>query len=97
MPKPYPAEFRRDVVRVALDRDENTTISQVVQDFGVHEGTLTKGLHRVEIDSGQRPGASTDMVAENRLLKRRNRLLEQELEVMRRAAAYFGQAQINPK
>ncbi|MGW9827313.1 transposase-like protein, partial [Brevibacterium pityocampae] len=40
MPKPYPKEFREDVVRVALNRDESTTIAQIGADFGIHEGTV---------------------------------------------------------
>lgn len=97
MSKPYPKEFKNDVVQVALGRDEKTTIVEVARDFGVHEGTLNKWLHQSQIDAGNRSGTSTEVSAEVRLLKRRHRLLEQELEVMRRAAAYFGQAQINPK
>ena len=42
MPRPYPKEFRDDVVRVVLDRDAKTTIGQIAKDFGVHEGTIAK-------------------------------------------------------
>ena len=101
MPKPYPKEFRDDVVRVAQNRDENTTISQIAADFGIHKGTLNKWLRQADIDAGtadhRKSGATTDEREELRRLRRRNRALEQELEVMRRAAAYFGQAQIPSK
>ncbi|QUL80256.1 IS3 family transposase [Brevibacterium sp. SMBL_HHYL_HB1] len=89
MPQPYPKEFRDDVVRVALNRDEKTTIAQIAKDFGVHEGTIAKWLRQADIDAGNKPGKSTDESAELRELRRRTRLLEQENEVLRRAAAYL--------
>ena len=97
MPKPYPQEFRDDVVRVALNRDEKTTIAQIAADFGVHEGTVTKWIRQAEIDAGNQPGTTTDESAELRELRRRTRLLEQENEVLRRAAAYLSQANLPSK
>src|SRR5699024_5245540 len=97
MPKPYPQEFRDDVVRVALNRDEKTTIAQIAADFGVHEGTVTKWIRQAEIDAGNQPGTTTDESAELRELRRRTRLLEQENEVVRRAAAYLSQANLPSK
>ncbi|WP_453976363.1 IS3 family transposase, partial [Brevibacterium pityocampae] len=85
---------REDVVRVALNRDESTTIAQIGADFGIHEGTVAKWLRQAEIDAGNKPGTSTDGSAELRELRRRNRLLEQENEVLRRAAAYLSQANL---
>ena len=42
MPKPYPEEFRQDVVRVARNRGPGVTVEQVATDFGVHPMTLWK-------------------------------------------------------
>jgi transposase len=92
MPQSYRKEFRDDVVRVALNRNEKTTIAQIAKDFGVHEGTIAKWLRQADIDAGNKPGKSTDESAELRELRRRTRLLEQENEVLRRAAAYLSQA-----
>lgn len=101
MPTPYPKEFKEDVIRVAQQREHGVTIAEVAKDFGIHEGTLTKWLRQAELDAGvpgdRAPGPSTDENTELKELRRRNRVLEQELEVMRRAAAYFGQAQIRSK
>jgi transposase-like protein len=94
VPKPYPHEFRDDVVKVARRRPEGTTLEQIAHDFGIHPMTLSKWLRQAAVDDGDRPGATSAESAENRELKRRVRLLEQENEVLRRAAAYLGQASI---
>ena len=92
MPKPYPTEFRDDVVRVARNREPGVTIEQIGQDFGVHPMTLQKRLRRSDIDEGSRPGQWRTEAAELREARKRIRLLEQENEVLRRAAAYLSQA-----
>ena len=94
MPKPYPQEFRDDVVKVARARPEGTTLEQVAADFGIHPMTLSKWLRQAAVDEGERPGVSRTESAELRDAKRRIRLLEQENEVLRRAAAYLGQANL---
>lgn len=94
MPKPYPQEFRDDVVKVARNRPEGATLEQVAADFGIHPMTLSKWLRQAAVDDGDRPGVTTSESAENRELKKRVRLLEQENEVLRRAAAYLGQASL---
>ena len=97
MPKPYPQEFRDDVVRVARNRDEGVTLESVAADFGIHPMTLSKWLRQAAIDDGERPGVSTEEATENRELRRRLRLVEQENEVLRRAAAYLSQANLRGK
>ena len=97
MPKPFPREFREDVVRVARNRDAKTTIEQIARDFGVHPQTLQTWLRKADVEDGVKPGVTEDQAAELRELKRRNRLLEQENEVLRRAAAYLSQANLPGK
>ena len=97
MPKPYPKEFRDDVVRVARRRDPGVTLEQVASDFGVHPMTLSKWLSRSKIDDGEQPGVTSTESEELRSARRRIRLLEQENEVLRRAAAYLSQANLPPK
>jgi transposase len=84
-------------VRVARNRDGGVTIEQIATDFGVHPMTLSKWMRQVDIDDGAKPGMSTGESAELRELRRRNRLLEQENEVLRRAAAYLSQSNLPGK
>ncbi|WP_226651825.1 IS3 family transposase [Streptomyces hydrogenans] len=94
MPKPYPQEFREDVVRVARNRGPGVTVEQVAADFGVHAMTLWKWMRRADIDDGMKPGTTSQESAELREARRRIKLLEQENEVLRRAAAYLSQANL---
>ncbi|WP_430413389.1 IS3 family transposase, partial [Kocuria marina] len=94
MPKPYPEEFRRDVVAVA--RKHEAPLSQIARDFGISEATLHNWLRKADVDDGVRPGVTTAEAEELRALKRRNRLLEQENEILRRAAAFFAR-ELPPK
>jgi transposase len=97
MPKPYPKEFREDVVRVARGREPGVTLEQVAADFGVHPMTLSKWLRRDGVDAGTRPGVSRSESVELRDAHKRIRMLEQENEVLRRAAAYLSQANLPGK
>ena len=97
MPKPYPSEFRDDVVRVARNRESGVTIEQIAKDFGVHTMTLQKWLQRGAVDDGVRPGQSRTESVELREARKRIRLLEQENEVLRRAAAYLSPANLPGK
>ena len=92
MPRPYPKEFRADVVAVA--RRGDAPISQIAKDFGISDSCLRNWLHAADVEDGVRSGPTAAESAELRELKRRNRLLEQENEVLRRAAAYLSQASL---
>ncbi|WOC14023.1 IS3 family transposase ISMsm7 [Gordonia sp. MP11Mi] len=92
MPKPYPQEFRDDVVAVA--RKGGAPLKQIAKDFGISEGCLSTWLKKADVEDGNRRGVTDQQAAELRELKKRNRLLEQENEVLRRAAAYLSQANL---
>ncbi len=97
MPGPYPEELRDDVVRVARGREPGVTVEQIAKDFGVHPMTLFKWLRQAGIDEGAKPGTSRTESVELREARKRIRLLEQENEVLRRAAAYLSQANLPGK
>ena len=94
MPAPYPQEFRDDVVAVARRREPGTTLKQIAEDFGISEGTLSNWMKAADVEEGVRPGAALDAAEELKQLRRRTKLLEQENEVLRRAAAYLSQANL---
>jgi transposase len=94
MPKAFPLEFRRDVVAVA--RKGESPLSQIAKDFGISESCLHRWLKLADVDDGVRPGVTSQESAELRELKKRNKTLEQENEILRRAAAYFAR-EISPK
>jgi transposase len=98
VPKPFPAEFRADVVAVA--RKGEAPLRQVAKDFGISEACLHRWLKIAGRQDGvARPGpaaATEDMAAQLRDAHKRIKLLEQEAEVMRRAVGYLSRA-ANPK
>lgn len=94
MSKPYPREFREDVIRVARSRPTGVTLEQIATDFGIHPMTLWKWLRKADVEDGVKPGATSEQLAELRDAKRRIRTLEMENEVLRRAAAYLSQANL---
>ncbi len=97
MPKPYPQEFRDDVVRVARNREPGQLLKTIAGDFGISESCLTNWMKTADVEEGTKSGATASDSAENRELKKRVRLLEQENEVLRRAAAYLSQANLPGK
>lgn len=95
VPRPHPKEFRDDVVAVV--RRGEAPIKQIAKDFGISESCLRNWPHAADAADGATPGVTASESAELRELRRRNRLLEQENEVLRRAAAYFAQAHLPRK
>lgn len=95
MPKAFPKEFRDDVVAVV--RTGYAPITPVARDFGISEATLHYWLKKAEIEEGTPPGSTEAERKELRETKKRNRLLEQENAVLRRAAAYLSQANLPGK
>lgn len=73
MSKPYPKEFRDDVVRVARSRESGVGLDQIANDFGVHFTTLYSWMKKADIEDRERPGATAVQSAELREAKRRIR------------------------
>lgn len=87
MPKLYPEEFKRDVVMVARRRDR--TMVEIAADFGISTSTLKRWISQADIDDGVAEGKTSAEQQEVVALRRDNRRLLQENEILRRAAAYF--------
>jgi transposase len=96
MPAPHPPEFRQRAV--VLARQGTTPVSKIAKDLGISDSCLRNWMHQAEAEEnggGDRlPGSEKKELAE---LRRRNRLLEQENEILRRAAAYFARENVLPK
>jgi transposase len=92
MPKAFPLEFRRDVIAVA--RRGEAPMSVIAKDFGISESCLQRWLKIADVEDGVRPGVTQADSVELRDAKKRIRLLEQENEILRRAAAYLSQASL---
>ena len=58
MAKPYPKEFRDDVVSVA--RKGQAPLSQIAKDFGISEGSLANWMKQADIEDGKRTGLTDD-------------------------------------
>ena len=92
MPAPHPKEFRDDVVAVA--RKGEAPIAKLAADFGISESCLRNRMRQADVEDGVLPGTTAAENSELREARRKIRLLEQENEVLRRAAAYLSQANL---
>lgn len=92
MPKKFPPEFKRDVVRVA--RRGDLTINEVAADFDISPESVRRWMRQADIDDGVKDGVTTAEQVEVVQLRRENRRLEMENEILRRAAAYFARDQL---
>ena len=94
MGKRYPKEFRDDVVRLA--RRGDIKYQQLAADFGVSAASIYNWVKQADIDDGVRAGLTQEEADELREVKRRNRVLEEENLILRRAAAFFAK-DVSPK
>lgn len=84
---PYPEQFRREAVE--LVRTSGRSIKEIAGDLGVTEQSLRNWVKQQEVDVGTRPGISSDEREELRRLRRENRVLREEREILKKAAAFF--------
>lgn len=89
MPKipPYSLEFRQEAVR--LLRSGDRTVPQLAKDLGVSEGSLRNWREQLDADEGRSEGLSTSEREELRRLRKENRILAEEREILKKAAAFF--------
>lgn len=97
MPKAFPKEFREDVIRVF--RTSDASMAQVAKDFGISASCLKRWLSIDERNTARTAGGGGPVIESDALheANKRIKLLEQENEVLRRAAAYLSQAHLPGK
>jgi len=83
----YPPEFKREAVE--LHRSSEKSIPKVAKELGIADASLRRWIRHHEVDSGEREGLSTEEREELRRLRRENRVLKQEKEILRKATAFF--------
>src|SRR5450755_3252295 len=83
---PYPVEFRRETVELVR---QGRSVADVAKSLGVSHQTLRNWWKQIEVDQGRREGLTSDEKEELTQLRRRVRVLEQEREILKRAAAFF--------
>ncbi len=95
MPAAKPPEFRRRAVD--LVRRGEQSVPQIAKDLGISESCLRRWVAVDDVDSGRREGVTSDERKELVELRRRNRVLEMEIEILKRASAYFARENVLPK
>jgi transposase len=91
----YPPEFRERAIE--LVRISGRPLAQIAKELGVSSTGLQRWVNQAKVDSGERPGVSTDDHGELVRLRRDVRRLEMENEILKRAAAYFAKENVLPK
>src|SRR5699024_8777851 len=93
MPMKYNERTRSKAVRLVTEHADSYSsqwaITTVSKRLGMSPEALRRWVRQAEVDSGDRDGATTAMAAANRELKRKNRELEQTIEVLKAATRFF--------
>jgi transposase-like protein len=98
--KRYSPEVRERAVRMVLEHERDypsqwAAIGSIAQKIGCTAETLRKWVRQAERDTGKRPGLTTEERERLKALERENRELRRANEILRKASAYFAQAELD--
>ena len=96
----FSPEVRSRAVRMVLDHEGEhasrwAAVVSIAAKIGCTPQTLNEWVKKAEVDSGRKPGLTTDMAAKLKALERENRELRQANEILRKASAYFAMAELD--
>lgn len=94
MPAAKPPEFRRRALELV---GQGEPVARVARDLGISESCLRRWMEQDVADSGRGDGLTSADRRELVELRRRNRVLETEIEILKRASAYFARENVLPK
>jgi len=95
MPRPHPVEFRQRAVELARLREKPT--AQIAEDLGISDSCLRNWMRQAHVEDGRRPGLAHDEREELVALRRELRVARMEIEILKRAAAFFAKENVLPK
>jgi transposase len=96
----YAPEVRERAVRMVVDHERDypsrwAAVVSIAEKIGCAAQTLHEWVKKAEVDSGRRAGVPSDVAAQLKALERENRELRQANEILRKASAYFAQAELD--
>jgi transposase len=96
MPRAHPPEFRQRAVELARQHDK--PLHKIAEDLGIAPSCLRRWVAQADVDEGRREGLTSDERDELVRLRRENRVQATEIEILKRAAAWFAkESNVVPK